>query len=557
MAFTVTTDFTTIDDAESASTWSTGAVDGDFFVQNTYSIAWNATKNGRRSNTVTPAATKAWSTGDHIYFWWATSVAAKAENKTTGTTTASGMTVRVTLANSAYREWHVAGADTWDGAWKCFVIDMAHTGTQLYASSGTFSSSSNIASVTYYIDLTNSGNIRNADNNWMDVVRVGTGLRAYNTTAVDAAFDLADIAAQDEAVANRYGVLETKDGIIYSQGKVTVGDGVGGNHVDFDSQDEVLVFSERNGSGSGLVADGLYELNFAGNATGTDQNISIGVKVGTGDTATARNGTLVLAGGSAVRFTMDWNDADLHIVTLYGMSVRGGYSGTSGDIAIQAGSPTTTHEVIGCTFDGCGQIDFQDATCRDILVLNSGETGSTYGAILWDETDSDIKNSLFVNNTNVFEVRDGVLTANMSFDGMEFSGNTYDVRYEDTVDDFYLDWQNASGAPSIQNAGAGTLTARNTVTLTVNVKESDGTAINGARVRIQETDGTLISQGSTNASGVYQNTSYEYTADTDVEVRVRLSPAAGTRYYPTVATGQIVSTGFTTTVTLIEDTLAA
>ena len=134
MALTVDFLGTVFDSAESATPWSTGALDPDFYVQGSNSLGWYAAKNGRASITC-DAADISWSTGDHLYFWMNSSVAAKSEPQSTGTTTASGLTVRVTLANAAYREWHVAGSDTWDGGWRCFVAELDYsTGDQLFAS---------------------------------------------------------------------------------------------------------------------------------------------------------------------------------------------------------------------------------------------------------------------------------------------------------------------------------------------------------------------------------------------------------------------------------------
>jgi hypothetical protein len=491
MAFTVTTDLTDIDTAEATTAWTTGALDPAKYVQGNNSIGWYSAKNTRSVNGVSSKSI-AWSAGDHLYWWNSSDVIAVAEPQTTGTTTASGITIRVTLANGAYREWHVAGSDTWDGGWRCFVVDLGHTGTHLYASSGTFVDTSNITDVDIYIDLSNSGNIRNVPaNNYADAIRVGTGITAYNTSAADAAFDLADIAANDNLVANKRGILEVKDNVIFAQGRVTIGDGAGTNHMDFNSSGEVFVFSLRDGTdGFGLVSADLYEFNFEANATGTDQDATFGVKVGTGDTATGRSGSIISAADTTVRWKMNWDDADIHNFKMYGSRIFGAFDGT-GVIGIQAGTPVTSHEIIGNTFDSCGQIDTQDAVVRAVNILNSAETGTTFGALLWDESDIDIKNSLFVNNTNAIEIRDGDLTADMTITGFTFSGNTTDIRYEDTVDDWNCNVVDST-TPSITNAGAGTLTAVIApVSTTITLKDNDtGAAIEGAWVYLEASDGT-------------------------------------------------------------------
>lgn len=502
MALTVTANLIDIDLAESATPWSTGSLDPDFFVQGSNSVGFYMSKNVRGSVTITPAASKAWSTYSypHIYFWLNSSVAAKMEAQSTGTTTASGVTCRVTLANGAYREWHMAGSDTWDGGWRCFVMDLAHTGTHLYASSGTFSSANNITSVTFYFDLSNSGNIRNVPANcWGDAIRVGDGLTAYNTSAADASFDFTDVAAIAEASAQAYGVSETKDGVIFLQGPLTMGDGASTNHLDFDSQGEVVVWSLRDGTdGFGLVNANHYQLVFDANATGTDQDVNFGVKVGTGDTASGRNGTIIRAGSSTVQWRMQLSDANLHNVTYYGSTFYGANGGFS-----WWGNATTTNEFIGCTIDSCQQFDSYDAVLRNVIILSTTAV-STAGALYWNEGNTDIKNSLFINNNNAIEIPIGGLTADMTLSGIGFQGNTYDIRYEGTTDwdvNYDLD------TPTIDNTTTGTLTA-------VSSKEATFTPVdNGSAFTITKDSDNSVLLDVTSTTGGQVLYSYDGALD--------------------------------------------
>ena len=473
MAFTVVADLTDFYTAESITgvTATSAALDPDYFVQGSNSVTWNATKNGRRSFDITTTAQN-WEayTDPHLYFWISSSVAAKMENKTTGTVTASGVTVRVTLANNAYREWHVAGADTWAGEWKCFCIDMSHTGSQLYASSGTFSGS-NMDQVTIYEDLTNSGNIRNSVNSWVDVIRVGEGLTAYNTSAADASFDLADIAADDETTANRYGVLENRDGIIYCQGRLKVGDSAGTNHLDFVSKGEVLVFKENNGSGYGNVASALYGLEVESNSTGTDQHFEWGTIVGSGDNATGYEGLIIRAGGPTVDYFVDLDaSSQLHTMKIHGGAVIGATGGV-----YATGSPATTFQAAGVVFDGCGQIDLGDCNASSHVVLRTTEA-ATSGAYLWTEGETEIGESLFASNLAAIYIPSS-LTADLDLQGVSFSDNTNDIRYDGTADfDVFLD-----EAIAIDDDGSLTQVVSPT-TVTVHCVTSAGANIEGARV---------------------------------------------------------------------------
>ncbi|UCD24752.1 MAG: carboxypeptidase regulatory-like domain-containing protein, partial [Gemmatimonadota bacterium] len=89
------------------------------------------------------------------------------------------------------------------------------------------------------------------------------------------------------------------------------------------------------------------------------------------------------------------------------------------------------------------------------------------------------------------------------------------------------------------------------VTLTVTVTDSNGDAVEGARVRIENAStGALISNGTTNASGVYTDATYNYGGDLSVRTKIRLKG-----YKPFRTLGTIVSTGISVGATLITDTI--
>lgn len=518
MAATVVANMTLIDDAESATTWSTGSLDAAKFVQGSNAVGFYMSKNNRSSVTITPSTSKAWATGDHLYFWLSSDVASKSEPQTTGTTTPSGLTVRVTLANGAYREWHVAGSDTWDGGWRCFVMDLGHTGTHLYASSGTFSSASNIASVTYYIDLSNSGNIRNVPaNHYGDVIRVGTGLTAYGATA----FDLADIAAEDEKVANRYGVLENIDGIIFAQGEVILGDNTGTNQCNFSSQDEKLVYLTRNGTdGFGLVSSTLYKFNAVGNATGST-DILMGVKVGTGDTATGRSGSDII-GGSGANVTVDLDDGNVNSVKLYGSKFQN-LKGT-----VDATGLVAADEIMGTFIDGCDRLDPGAATYRNITVLNSVAI-ATDGAVIW-ASDTDIQNSSFLNNSRavVFESSTGTP---FTWTGLNFAGNTYDVRNESGT---AIVINVSNGNAGTKEEASGTITINNTVNTTIKGVPT------GAEWRLYDDSGVAGELGTVELAGAESHTGGDityadnYVADNAAVLQVMASGYVEYEYYFTL-----------------------
>lgn len=87
------------------------------------------------------------------------------------------------------------------------------------------------------------------------------------------------------------------------------------------------------------------------------------------------------------------------------------------------------------------------------------------------------------------------------------------------------------------------------VPLTIQVDDENGNAVEGARCRIEETGGTLVTDGSTNSSGTFSDT-YLYTIDVDVNVVVRLK-----KFIPFRTTGTISSSGLSVSVRFIADTI--
>jgi hypothetical protein len=107
--------------------------------------------------------------------------------------------------------------------------------------------------------------------------------------------------------------------------------------------------------------------------------------------------------------------------------------------------------------------------------------------------------------------------------------------------------------PSIRNSDGSSTTVSNAVTLSVTVKDEAAAAIENARVAIYKTsDNSELLNTTTNASGL-ATTSFSYVSSTDIYVRVRKSSTGSTRYFDFQASGTITASGFSTTITLIED----
>ena len=101
------------------------------------------------------------------------------------------------------------------------------------------------------------------------------------------------------------------------------------------------------------------------------------------------------------------------------------------------------------------------------------------------------------------------------------------------------------------------LRIQNAVSVSLHVQDTLNNAIANARVGIYETSSSAeIFLGTTNGTGDI-STSFNYSSDTAIDIRIRRSsPALGTRYYPIDASGTITSTGYSGTFTMIFDPTA-
>jgi len=478
VALVVTTDLTMVCDGSSGqdSGWTgEDGVNTEIYQQGTSSQVWQIGKNALETavydyyseNSNTAADVSAADT--HLYMHIRCDIAPFLDY----------FSIKLIDGSSNYSTWHVVnntGATEWYGEWKTFIIDLSSTPDD---TSGTLSKS-DVRTFNFIGDNRTSGNIRIVDNTYIDIVRFGTGITAYDD-ADTTAFDLADIVAISDSGTNKYGIIEEIGGIFFAKGRITIGDNSGTNDANFVTQNETVVWLAPTAQES--MSTGLYQFNVVGNATGTTHCV-IGTAVGSGDTQTGRDGSTFMAESGASIVGVDISTSNVSDVKLYGAVFRA----LGGTFDFDT-STTTNRAISGCTFDGLDQINVGQVPMRKCNILNT-DAISTSGAIQMDN-DTDIKNCLFVNNTNSIEIPADA-TGHFTFAGMEFSGGTYDVRYEGTTD-YNINWSDAAGAPTIDNTSTGTLTAVSAVSATTTITVKDigtGADIEGARVLLLASDAT-------------------------------------------------------------------
>jgi hypothetical protein len=240
----------------------------------------------------------------------------------------------------------------------------------------------------------------------------------------------------------------------------------------------------------------------------------------------------------------------------------------------------TLRECLNSTFNNCGQLYLNTMTMFG-LVFNG--TTDANGVILWDEdSDEEAQDALTFNSDGtghaieIAPVGAGPFVFNVDtyiFDGYAGQSGTAGDRV------FLIDPDNGdadtitinladSSALNVQGGGegfsyelgggvTGTPSIISTVTLTVNVADAATDPLEDVLVSIRAaSDNSLISQGRTDASGVYTDGSYNFGGEVAVIINVRKSSPGDTRYFPKSDPATIIATGLSATVAMIEDTNA-
>jgi hypothetical protein len=303
---------------------------------------------------------------------------------------------------------------------------------------------------------------------------------------------------------------------------------------------------------------------------------------GTQSMVLTRATLISVAGANGSPCDLLWNDSNFNILQLDSCTI------------IDAGAINFSPQSAGnrfvdaTTFINCGQIDFSSMDA-DGCTING--TTNANGAVRWDENTSDVANQdnmTFVRNGthNAIEIAPtgaGPFTYNISgyeFDGFASQDDGDAVEAEKV---FYINPSTLSADININltdcaavNIGggadtgtdgfsyrvvgsyAGTVTITQTVTLQVTVADADtGDTIEDCLVSIRNAStNALISQGRTDASGVYTDGSYNYTGNLAVNIETRRSSPGDIRYLPKRDGATITANGLSATVQLTEDTNA-
>jgi len=396
------------------------------------------------------------------------------------------------------RYYYVGGSDYFGfqvGPWSCFVLDPQNLPTNYYQAAGT--GAPNFAAVTQ-VGVgckTLAKSLGGVENFFVDIARWGPGIRVEGGTS-GAPGTWAEIAADDasKTADKAYGMVrELAAGVYGVQGDIIFGDdGTGDSY--FDDSDAIVVFED--------TGPAAVNVTLSGNSTGTNSFVH-GSIVGSGDAASGRNGVTYFGAGPTV--TIDLDDSNFDTVDIYGSK----FQSIAGGVTL----PTDTGaDVIGTTFDQCGQIIPNQCVIRDCLFSNF--TADADAALLWNST-INIKNSRFVANadaTNDPHAIEHPDAGTFNYYGLTFTGNDYDINFSAASGTLTINADSASDPATYEITGSGTsVTINNTVTLTL------AGLVTNTEIRIYRT-GTTTEEDGVENSGTSFAYVYNYPTGWNVDI---------------------------------------
>ena len=370
--------------------WSgTPTKDIETFIQGAAALS-KKVSNTTSTHVFTLAASPPDLSNTQLYVW-----AACASISILGTKAAGGFRIRVEDGSANWGEWYMAGKDTWAGAWDCFMV---HTTTPFDAKSATSPTMTAITKVGVVFYTTASAAKINC---WWDALRYGTGLLIKSGTDTDpATFD--DLVTAEETVTNRWGVIIRQEGILFIQGKLSIGSTTGGEATYFKGLNKVIVFRDRS-----VPAD-FYTITVQGNSTATTK-VYWGSKVG----GRGISGCIIRSAGTA-KFRLIATDTNITELGLYGSAF---FDASTISLPVYS----ATREVLNTNFEECAEILPDTCTVKYCNIIKADDRGLRIVAV---SPSKNVTECNFINCPCAVHIPN---TGTYEFDALNFSGNIYDI----------------------------------------------------------------------------------------------------------------------------------
>lgn len=462
----------------------------------------------------------------------------------TGVIGANGIRLRLGSDASNYKEWIMSTVDgstgtKYQGGFQRMVVDVNSTPNSTVLTP-------DMANIDYFAiefdtDTDIMGNIPTIFIDQIDVLtaaNIAAGTRAIEVrgTTTSAGTALSELAALTTV---------TDLGAIIKSGNSSYDINMPIKFGDTTTSSDITSTNEYGFIPSHNFADGFCVLEFDG---GTGTNTSTwGAESGTGDNTLGATGGSFVAGSNG-NFTINCSHADSTNI----------FAGVIIDGANSVTCTSTNTKFVSCTLVNSGSLtldnggEFRDSTITDSTTI------SGVGAVILASSPvtPEFRDNLIQNCIHGIENEvNGPITWDLR--NISFSNNTADIRFNHASGLLTVNVLEGSDSPSTSDGGAGgTISVVASQPITITVKDNDDlSVIQGVQVYVEQPDGTLIVSGSTNASGVFSDTTSFSGA---MVYKLRKSTLPIPRYFAIRRTGTIASgTGFSTEVLMVKDTIAA
>ena len=509
MSVTVTNNMTLLFDAESTSNWTS---DGGGFStytgfqrEGTYCIGDQASKgtlHGYKTITSTNL------TNVVIYMWLRSG---NPDTKANGG-------FRIVLGDGTNRRaYYVGVSDDYGfqvGGWSCFLLDTSNLPTSYSQLAG--SSAPNLSAITEVGGGFNyvTKAVGNGDNVFIDAARYisNTGYAlTIGGGGVGTEGTFSDIEVLDKSISNAWGIIRKLATNVYGiQGAIEFGNS-GTDSSYFLDKNITIIFEDRP------IPTTYYKIKLTGNTTGTNSFV-LGEKSGT----EGINGCVIKSAGSS-KVSLDLSDTNFNTMNIYGSTLD-----NIGTLTLPASS---SKELI------TGTINKSDEVLANVTKVQYVTFISSNGrAIRMSSVSNNISDCKFIDCTHGVNIPN---TGTYTFDNLIFSGEDGSTIYaieNSSTGSVIINATNGSNPQYADNTNGGTTTINNAVTLNITTKNEYGNPISNVGIRIEKrSDGTLISEGTTDANGLYSD-SYNYVGDVNIKVISRKKGYKNNSAYDTITT---------------------
>lgn len=571
MALTITTDLTTIAlgnaTADTDANWldigggGSAAEETDYFIEGATCYSRNINTTAERgfwydigSGNELDFSTTGTEENMLIYIWVQTYIGGALDTLANG-----GFAIRLGTTTTDYEEWNVGGSDfppEGDEFFKIYVIDPTTT------SAVTGGSGLTLSSIRYFGAVLDPSNSTKGQTLGIDAIRYGRGeliATGTQTTTGDGFGEMSD-GDWGTISGGRYGIIRERDGILFVNGKLKIGDDSGTNSVVFTSQNETLVWETPwyyDGTNRvQAVPDededgvGYWGLEIVGNGTG-DTTCTFGTQVGStefgrsGSSFSVASNPNINSGEARQEVKMAHTSA-VEDFDMFGCTFSNFTTVDTAEAVFDFSNLDSNDLCYSNSFNSCGLIDPGAGVWRNDFFISADHTATQTGQLLWLPGTTDVEDCQFIDYgfAAIYEP-DSNAGAGDTWTGLVFDlTGTNELNYDDSENQTItiVDGTAAASLTSTDD-GAGTTTFTGAVNVDITVVDLTDTPIQNARVGIFATsDGTQIMNELTNASG-FATESYTGSTPRTVTVRIRKSsPADNPRYLP-LNVPQTIGTG--------------